>query len=398
MEPGLAARHPEISTYSGTGIDVPGSTVHLDLSPLGLHASVLGPEGAWYIDPYYRGEQSVVRQLLRARPDAQPARGLRRTRRARRARSALGLQPRAAGRAVDGAAPDLPAGPRRAIPRTPATSATANVTAAKVALMNRVNQVYENDLAIHMVLVADNDKLNFETKAEMTGHDGPCGTARCYKPAQVAFCSGATLVRSDTVIGQIIGAGNYDIGHIALGVNGGGIAARRRRRRRLEGRGLHGRADAGGRPLRDRLRRARDGPPVRRRAHLQRQSLELRLRQPQPEHVGRARQRLDDHGLRRDLPLGRPAAPQRSRTSPSAASSRSATTSALTGPSSTRFRASPCGTSTPTATRSPSPTTARRRSRSSGARTTPRPGSRQRSSPSRVGRRRWSRSAAGATR
>ena len=59
MEPGLAARHPEISTYSGTGIDVPGSTVHLDLGPLGLHASVLGPEGAWYIDPYYHREQSV---------------------------------------------------------------------------------------------------------------------------------------------------------------------------------------------------------------------------------------------------------------------------------------------------------------------------------------------------
>ena len=137
---------------------------------------------------------------------------------------------------------------------------------------------------------------------------------------------------------------------------------RRRRRQAIEGRGLHGRADAGGRPLRDRLRRARDGTPVRRRAHLQRQSLELRLRQPQPEHVGRARQRLDDHGLRRDLPLGRPAAPQRSLLLRAQHRARSATTSALTGPSSTRFRASPCGTSTPTATRSPSPTTARRRS------------------------------------
>ena len=42
---GLAARHPEISTYSGTGIDVPGATVHLDLGSLGFHASVIGPEG-----------------------------------------------------------------------------------------------------------------------------------------------------------------------------------------------------------------------------------------------------------------------------------------------------------------------------------------------------------------
>ena len=224
MEPGLAARHPEISTYSGTGIDVPGSTVHLDLSPLGLHASVLGPEGAWYIDPYYRGEQSVYvsyfgRDLTRnphgdfverdGPDELDPL-------------SDFSPEPQAAPSTVQLRTYRL------ALVSDPSYAryfGKANVTAAKVALMNRVNQVYESDLAIHMVLVADNDKLNFETKAEMTGHDGPCGTARCYKPAQVAFCSGGTLVRSDTVIGQIIGAGNYDIGHIALGVNGGGLAA-----------------------------------------------------------------------------------------------------------------------------------------------------------------------------
>ena len=33
----------------------------------------------------------------------------------------------------------------------------ANVTAAKVALMNRVNQIYEDDLTIRMQFVASND-------------------------------------------------------------------------------------------------------------------------------------------------------------------------------------------------------------------------------------------------
>ena len=33
-----------------------------------------------------------------------------------------------------------------------------------------------------------------------------------------------TLGKNRTVLGQLIGASNYDVGHIALGVNGGGIA------------------------------------------------------------------------------------------------------------------------------------------------------------------------------
>src|SRR3954454_11066501 len=59
MAPGLAARHPEIQTYSGVGIDDSAATIHADLSPLGFHASVRSAGGAWYIDPYYRLDQSV---------------------------------------------------------------------------------------------------------------------------------------------------------------------------------------------------------------------------------------------------------------------------------------------------------------------------------------------------
>ena len=95
------------------------------------------------------------------------------------------------------------------------------------------------------------------------------------RAARSRSAPGATLTfATSTVIGQIVGAGNYDIGHIALGVNGGGIAGARRRRPPHQGPGMHGRADAGGRPVRDRLRRARDGPPVRRQPHLQRQPLQ----------------------------------------------------------------------------------------------------------------------------
>lgn len=54
MAPGLAARHPEIRTYAGKGLDDPTARVRADLTPLGFHASVRSEHGVWYVDPYSR--------------------------------------------------------------------------------------------------------------------------------------------------------------------------------------------------------------------------------------------------------------------------------------------------------------------------------------------------------
>jgi Metallo-peptidase family M12B Reprolysin-like len=76
-----------------------------------------------------------------------------------------------------------------------------------------------------MVLIDDTDKLNLDTPAKATEPNGPCGSAPCFTAAQFeAGCTGALLNRNRIVLGQLVGASSYDVGHIALGVNGGGVA------------------------------------------------------------------------------------------------------------------------------------------------------------------------------
>ncbi len=101
----------------------------------------------------------------------------------------------------------------------------ANVTAAKVQLINRVTQIYEDETSIRLVLIGENDRLNLNTTAEMTGTNGPCGATACYTTSQASGCSSSNLTRTRQVIGLLVGARNFDIGHIALGSNGGGIAS-----------------------------------------------------------------------------------------------------------------------------------------------------------------------------
>ena len=90
--------------------------------------------------------------------------------------------------------------------------------------MNRVNQIYNTESAIKMVLIADNDKLNLNTAALATGANGPCGSAPCFTSIPATNGCSSVLDRNRFVIGQIIGADKYDIGHIALGSSGGGVA------------------------------------------------------------------------------------------------------------------------------------------------------------------------------
>lgn len=303
MEPGLAAKHPDIKTYAGNGIDDRGATIRFDLTPLGFHASVRGPSGTWYIDPFYHLDQSVYVSYFREDLDnshgvfteheaeeasivadhsfyrvgdlvklsgsgfagksrvtvtiADP-KSETRTRNLvvtsdedgsfvlKFAASSDGADAAPTITAADsvnqadttyevlskvGQAPLLATGDqlrtyRLALITDPGYATyfggPANVTAAKATLINRVDQLYEEDISIRLVLVANNDLLNLDTWGLATGPNGPCGAAGCFTQTQVTGCASTTRARF--VIGQIIGASNYDIGHLALGEPGGGVA------------------------------------------------------------------------------------------------------------------------------------------------------------------------------
>ena len=220
MEPGLAARHPEITTYAGRGIDDPAATIRADQTPLGFHASVRSPGGAWYIDPYYHLDDSVYITYYGRDVSHDPN---------------AGFVEQELDEDINPLALEaVPQGPevlrrtyRLAMVTDPGYSTfwggPESVTAAKVTLMNRVNQIYEDETAIRLVLIADTDKLNLNTQALLMGPNGPCGASPCY--VATPSCNGGTIQRTRIVIGQIIGASNYDIGHIALGTPGGGVAS-----------------------------------------------------------------------------------------------------------------------------------------------------------------------------
>lgn len=206
MEPGLAAKFPEIKTFLGKGVTDPYANIRLDYTYQGFHATVVSPiTGTFSIDPY--ANQSQEYYISYFKKDLANIHQF--------TCEVIGEEDNT----ITGGDKDfLPNGTQLRVYRT-AVAATGEYTAyhggtvaggqsAIVSTINRVNQVYEVDFAVRLVLVANNDVLVYTN----AGTD----------PFSNSDAS-ALITQSQTTINSQIGAANYDVGH-TVSTGGGGLA------------------------------------------------------------------------------------------------------------------------------------------------------------------------------
>ena len=163
MEDGLAAKYPQIKTFKVYGIDDPIASGRVDISAKGFSAMLNTSQGRVFIDP--DTTSSVPAGYMARIPDSADNEGDFQcsTEETVSGDSSLQMSSARVARRVAG---DLMTY-RLAVSATP-TYVTAvqgsgtplgDTIAEIIKAINRVNQIYERDLGIRLVLVADNDLL-----------------------------------------------------------------------------------------------------------------------------------------------------------------------------------------------------------------------------------------------
>jgi len=206
MAPGLAEKYPQIRTFSGVGIDDPQARARIDWTPAGFHAQILTPEGAVYVDPYWRGD-AVHYASYRKRDFANPGHrfscgagpgNLHQHRAIAGPRSVRSEHTLKTYRLAVGTTFEYTQYHGGTVP-----SALAEVVTA----VNRVTGIYELELAVRLVLIDDNDLLiSTQVNDDYTNDNGL-----------------AMLGENRIKLDNIVGPNNYDIGHV-FSTGGGGLA------------------------------------------------------------------------------------------------------------------------------------------------------------------------------
>lgn len=214
MAPELAARFPEITTYAGQGLDDPTATTRLDWTPAGFHAIIFGLEGTVYIDPYSRND--TAHYISYYTRDFVPSPDKRFVETLPLGGDAAALHAELAELVADGVL--APTGSELRTYRL-ASAATGEYTifhggtvplglAAIVTSVNRVNGVYEREVAVRMVLVASNHLLVY-TDPNTDPYTNNNGSTM--------------LGQNQANLDAVIGSANYDFGHV-FSTGGGGVA------------------------------------------------------------------------------------------------------------------------------------------------------------------------------
>ena len=219
MEAGLATQFPSIKAYYVTGADGRSITGRADFTEQGMHAMFNTDQGLVFIDP--RTDANGVRTYISYyKSDYHPA--------DKDQRNMICHAPGA-----DQAIPNSPFSPAQRIAMSLAARSTGNqlstyrlavaatgeytafqggtvplAMSAIVTSVNRVNFIYERDVAVRMLLVANNNLIVYTNAATdpYTNNDG-----------------GTMLDENQANVDAVIGSANYDMGHV-FSTGGGGVA------------------------------------------------------------------------------------------------------------------------------------------------------------------------------
>jgi hypothetical protein len=218
LSPALRNAFPEIRSYSLRGLDDPYASGKLDWNVFGLHAAVNSARGSFYIDPFsnFSNEKYISyytrdfnknvsapfsEEMLDVLNEQEPGTSL-------RAQAVAGVA--CVGSTLLNYRLALACTHQYAMAVTGHTAPTMVQTLSKmVVTINRVNGVFEREVAIRLILVPATTALIFTSEA-----NDPFSANS--NPMQL-------IIQSQKYIDSLVGYNNYDIGH-TFSTGGGGLA------------------------------------------------------------------------------------------------------------------------------------------------------------------------------
>ncbi|WP_126654180.1 zinc-dependent metalloprotease [Chryseobacterium aureum] len=220
MAPELQAKFPEIRSYVGTGVEDPSVYVRFSLSPVGFSSMTTRSGISEFIEPYTedRSVYAVFDSNARRGQDKEPFECLtpnkpenknseKKNNAANKKMAGFNVFRLALTCTAEYAQYHLTAA------GTPSGAPEAQKKAVVLAAMNttltRLNGVFEKDLSLHFNLVANNDAVIFVDTAA---------------PGYPYTASDEQNQAGQTTITNLIGAANYDMGHIFDREDGNGYA------------------------------------------------------------------------------------------------------------------------------------------------------------------------------
>jgi len=216
MHPDLAKKYPNNKSYVGVGVQDKSNKVRFSVNEQGLHAMITNMERkVQYIDPitydqkyykvYARKDMDFERNKFQCFTES--IHKSKKSSLVNKTSNDLKLRTFRLALAGTGEYSQFHVDAAGVGSESDAVKKAA-VLSAMTTAMTRVNAVFENDLALTMQLVANNDDLIF-LNANTDGYTNDDGSKM--------------LVENQTKCDNVIGSNNYDIGHV-FSTGGGGVA------------------------------------------------------------------------------------------------------------------------------------------------------------------------------